>query len=120
MIFNEETADFQKLLHIEDEQYIESRKLLARSSKAQQPQHFIAFCQAVIEQKNQGALTIRESAYAISDWEEVAPSNRRVATVIEHAIALRRHPANYKRDHQVGWARLVKRIENLQEALVLS
>lgn len=113
---NEETADFRKPAQITTIDYVKSRKDFNKADAAHKPQLFLNYCFAVINQKNEGALTIREAAYAISDCEAPDLSDA-LKRVIAEATSLRRHPSNYKEDHQVGWTNFVKHISELRKRI---
>lgn len=118
MIFNEETADFRKPAQITNKDYVQSKKNFVNASKEKKSQMFLNFCFAVISQKNEGSLSIREAAYAISNCEDsdgglTAPAQ----AIVKEALSLRRHPSNYKEDHQLGWNNLVKHISELRKKI---
>ena len=113
----EETADFRKPEQITDIDYLPSRKDFQAAAAKEKPQTFLSSCFAVINQKNAGTLSIRESAFAISSGIDSNGLNASTNAVIEEATSLRRHPANYKADHQIGWSRLVKKISDLRKRI---
>ena len=118
MIFNEETADFRKPAQITNKDYVQSKKNFDTASNDKKPQMFLNFCFAVIYQKNEGSLSIREAAYAISNCEDSGGGLSSPAqAVIKEALSLRRHPSNYKEDHQLGWNNLVKHIADLRKKI---
>ena len=114
--YNEETANFCKSEFITSNDYVKTRKNFITSSVAERTQSFLNFCFAIINQKNQGALSIREASYVIVDCtNQGLKLNSTVESIITEAKPLRRHPANYKEDHQNGWDELVKQISKLRK-----
>lgn len=116
MLFNEETADFRKVAQVTDKRYVDYLARFLNAKEDQRTKMFFKYCNAVIAQKNKGALTVRESAYAISVCGEHGISvSAPVNSIIKEALSLRRHPSNYKEDHHRGWKQLVKRIATLDK-----
>src|SRR5579864_4225836 len=104
MIVNEEIADFRKSAQIKDKDYLSSQRAFLSANNQQKSQTFLNYCFAVIHQQNKGHLSIRESAYAISTYgEKAAGLSNSVKLIVSEALSLRRHPSNYKEDHQLGW-----------------
>lgn len=108
----EDTADFRKPSQITAVAYLRSRDDFLAAETAIKPRLFLKYCAAVIQQKNKGSLTIRESAFAMSSGIDEAGLGHTTAVVTE-ATSLRRHPQNYRAEHSIGWTKLVERINKL-------
>src|SRR5687768_15001985 len=91
----EETADFRKPQQITAIDYKKSYKDFTGAKAAHKPQLFLNYCLAVINQKNSGSLTIRESAFAMSSGIDETSLGEQMNGVINEATSLRRHPQNY-------------------------
>jgi hypothetical protein len=114
MIHNEEVADFRKLDFMADKDYLKKRQAFMSASATESTKAFLNYCNAIIKQHSSGMLSIREASYAIAYCSTYKPElNLTINTVVKEAICLKRHPSNYKEDHQQGWKMLVKQISGL-------
>ena len=111
----EETADFRKPDQVTTQAYVNSYKDFLRATSALKPQLFLNYCLAVINQKNSGALSIRESAFAMSSGIDQTGLDVGATSIVTEAQSLRRHPQNYRAEHTVGWVKLVERITKLRK-----
>jgi len=79
---------------------------------------FLNYCLAIINQKNNNALTIREAGYAIGNCDgSKLEDDKLVQAIIAEASNLQRHPSNYKASHTEGWTNLVKKISALRRKI---
>jgi hypothetical protein len=111
MVHNEEVADFRKLDFIDDKDYLTKRKALKSPTQDDSNKVFYNYCNAVIKQQKNNHLSIREASYAIANsTKHLSNLDNKIKLIIQEAICLKRHPSNYKLDHQAGWKDLVSKI----------
>lgn len=112
------TADFTKSAYLTNKDFLVAKKDFQKARSKTARKAFLNYCLAIINQKNSGALTIREAAYIIGNCQNASiEDDAMVQDVIKEASNLQRHPSNYKASHTKGWDNLVKKISTLRRKI---